>query len=103
MVLDEVSPLEDAVLLLWPPVKPLPMKLRAIVNPFAQAFSERPPLDGVIEKCRTLHQLGQANGSCRESWKRAEGRLRSLPNCQAGKWVLKRAEIISALPDHRRR
>lgn len=27
----------------WPPVKPMPMKLRAIVDHLAKAFSERPP------------------------------------------------------------
>ena len=39
----KLTPVPLPISLVWPPVKPLPMKLRAIVDHLAKAFAERPP------------------------------------------------------------
>jgi hypothetical protein len=41
-IAENLTPTPLPISAVWPPVKPMPMKLRAIVNHFAKAFSERP-------------------------------------------------------------
>jgi DNA-binding transcriptional LysR family regulator len=41
-LVEHLTPVPLPISAVWPPVKPMPMKLRAIVNHFAKAFSERP-------------------------------------------------------------
>ncbi|WP_395382534.1 substrate binding domain-containing protein [Mesorhizobium sp. UC22_110] len=38
-----LKPVPLPISLVWPPIKPMPMKLRAIVDHLAKAFTERPP------------------------------------------------------------
>lgn len=45
-VAEELTPTSLPIAAVWPPVKPMPMKLRAIVDHLATAFSDRPPWMG---------------------------------------------------------
>lgn len=42
-IAEKLTPTPLPVSIVWPPVKPMPMKLRAIVDHLAKAFSDRPP------------------------------------------------------------
>lgn len=42
-IAESLKPTPLPISVVWPPVKPMPMKLRAIVDHLAKAFAERPP------------------------------------------------------------
>lgn len=42
-IADNLRPTPLPISVVWPPIKPMPMKLRAIVDHLAKAFSESPP------------------------------------------------------------
>jgi DNA-binding transcriptional LysR family regulator len=45
-VSEKLTPTPVPISVVWPPVKPMPMKLRAIVDHLAKAFSDKPPWAG---------------------------------------------------------
>jgi DNA-binding transcriptional LysR family regulator len=45
-IAEELKPVPLPISAVWPPVKPMPLKLRAIVDYLAKAFTDRPPWTG---------------------------------------------------------